>query len=371
MEQRTELEAELRLKEKVFELSIASLSTADPDGIINHVNQAFVEMWGYASKEDAIGGSVGSFFAREDDAIPVLEALQRTGRWEGEFVARRKDGTTFISRGLATTVLDERGEMIGYQSTNLDVTREREAEAKLKEVVRALGQSNQDLEQFAYVASHDLQEPLRMVASYTQLLAERYQGQLDEKADKFIGYAVDGAKRMQRLINDLLDYSRVGTRGEPLEPIESGPVVADVVSDLSWSIEQSGAQIVVEALPTVMADRSQLGQVFQNLMANSLKFRRAAVPRIEISARRRGPMWEFCVADNGIGIESQYHERIFLIFQRLHERGKYAGSGMGLAIAKKIVERHGGTIRVESAAGEGTRFIFTLSQHGETLEEGQ
>ncbi|RMF83021.1 MAG: GHKL domain-containing protein, partial [Nitrospinota bacterium] len=223
-----------------------------------------------------------------------------------------------------------------------------------------LERSNKELEQFAYVASHDLQEPLRMVASYTQLLARHYEGQLDEKASKYIHYIVDGATRMQTLINDLLTLSRVGTRGNPLEPTDCQEVMAEVLENLERKIAETGAEIVIGQLPMVMADRTQLGQVFQNLIDNAMKFRSAAPPRVEITAHRQNGWWEICVADNGIGIEPQYHERIFTIFQRLHARGTYPGTGIGLAIVKKVVERHGGRVWVESTCGKGSRFFFTL-----------
>lgn len=233
-------------------------------------------------------------------------------------------------------------------------------EAQLEEAVAALKRSNRDLEQFAYVASHDLQEPLRMVASYTELLAKRYEGQLDERADKYIAYAVDGAKRMQRLINDLLTFSRVGTRARPLEPTDCAEVAREVLHGIQRIVEESGARVTVGELPTVMADRTQLGQVLQNLLTNAVKFRGEQPPDVKLSSRRLGNQWEISVEDNGIGIDPQFHDRVFVIFQRLHERGKYPGTGIGLSVVKKVVERHGGTIRVDSAAGKGTRISFTV-----------
>lgn len=232
--------------------------------------------------------------------------------------------------------------------------------AALKAKTLELQRSNEDLEQFAYVASHDLQEPLRMVASYTQLLANRYKGKLDEKADKYIEYAVDGAKRMQGLINNLLAFSRVGTRGKPLAPVDSGRVIKNIIKNLETIVTENKVEIIVNDMPVVLADPVQLGQVFQNLTANAIKFKSKAAPRIEISAKRKNHMYEFCVADNGIGIEPEFHDRIFIIFQRLHERGKYPGNGFGLAIVKKIVERHGGQIHVDSAPGRGSKFYFTI-----------
>ncbi len=223
-----------------------------------------------------------------------------------------------------------------------------------------LRRSNAELEQFAYIASHDLQEPLRMVASYTELLGQRYRGQLDDKADKYIHYAVDGAKRMQRLVADLLAYSRVGSQGKPLVPVAMTAVVKSVLHVLAEPLREAGAEVVFGELPTVLADEPQLRQLFQNLVSNALKFRGEAPPRITITAARVDDRWQVRVTDNGIGLDMQYAPRIFEMFQRLHERSKYEGSGIGLAIAKRIVERHGGAIWVESAPGRGATFGFSL-----------
>jgi len=358
--ERKRAEEALRIKNQVFEDSIASQSVADKNGVITLVNRAFLRMWGYASKEEAVGKSVGSFFADPADATPVLEALAAHDAWEGRFAARRIDGSTFSSHGYATSLRGPTGELIGYQSTNLDVTPVVEAERQVKAANEDLERSNKELEQFAYVASHDLQEPLRMVSSYTQLLGQRYEGQLDEKAKKYIDYAVDGAVRMQRLINDLLTYSRVGTRGKPLEPTDAHAVLGEAVVNLAATIEESGALITNDDLPTVRTDASQLVQVFQNLLANAIKFRGAEPPRIHVSATDQGREWVFSVRDNGIGIERQYAARVFVIFQRLHTRQEYPGTGIGLALCKRIVERHGGHIWFESEPGAGSTFFFTV-----------
>lgn len=235
-----------------------------------------------------------------------------------------------------------------------------ELEARVQKRTEELARSNAELEQFAYVASHDLQEPLRMVASYTQLLAKRYQGRLDADADEFINYAVDGANRMQRLINDLLAYSRVSTKGREFQPTDCAEVLKRTLQNLQLAIEESGGTITHDQLPTVMADGLQLSQVFQNLIANGLKFRADRPPHVHISAQRRETDWLFSVADNGIGIDPQYFDRIFIIFQRLHGPKDYTGSGIGLSICKKIVERHGGKIWVDSEYGKGSTFYFTI-----------
>ncbi|MCG8418757.1 MAG: ATP-binding protein [Proteobacteria bacterium] len=242
----------------------------------------------------------------------------------------------------------------------IDISRRKEMEVELRAMNLELERSNQDLEHFAYLASHDLQEPLRMISSYTQLLARRYQGQLDEKADKFIHYIVDGAKRMQALIGDLLELSRVGTASRTLRPVDCAVVLDRVLANLSGMLEERGGDVTHDDLPTVFFDSSQLGLLLQNLISNALKFRGKQAPRVHVSARKEGRMWILAIRDNGIGIADKHHEEVFEIFRRLHLREEYPGTGVGLAIAKKIVERHGGTIWLESAPGKGSTFYFSV-----------
>jgi len=225
---------------------------------------------------------------------------------------------------------------------------------------KELARSNRDLEQFAYIASHDLQEPLRMVATYTQLLAERYRGKLDDDADKYIHYAVDGALRMQKLIEDLLTFSRAGRHGTEVESNDCNALLETAVTNLQAAIQESGAQVLYDHLPVVVADRTQLAHVFQNLIGNAIKFRAAEPPVIRVAAESTAGEWIFSVADNGIGIAPEHAEIVFAIFKRLHTREEYPGSGIGLSICKKIVEQHGGRIWVESRPGKGATFKFTL-----------
>jgi signal transduction histidine kinase len=238
----------------------------------------------------------------------------------------------------------------------------REAEADLARKVKELARSNAELEQLAYVASHDLQEPLRMVSSYTQLLAKRYQGQLDSDADKFIAYAVDGANRMQRLIQDLLAYSRVGKGQKDLVETSSEAALQHALTNLSQAITENNAVITHDPLPPVVINEVQLTQLFQNLVANAIKYHGPEVPRIHVFSSTKDKELTFFVQDNGIGISAQYFERIFVMFQRLHARDEFSGTGIGLAISKKIIERHGGRISVESEPGKGSTFSFSLPE---------
>ncbi|HSU76073.1 MAG TPA: PAS domain S-box protein [Burkholderiales bacterium] len=275
-------------------------------------------------------------------------------------------GTRWVSV-TGEPVYDENGKFRGYRGVGSDVTERKRAEAELRRAhdelakkAEELERSNAELEQFAYVASHDLQEPLRMVSSYTQLLARRYQDQLPAEAQEFMHFTVDGAARMKQLIEDLLAYSRVGTKGKELVPVSLEAPLKRALTNLRTAIEESGATVSADALPTVDADEVQLAQVFQNLIGNALKFRGKAAPRIHVGAAEQAGEWQISIADNGIGIEPQYFERIFMLFQRLHAMGEYPGTGIGLAICKKVAERHGGRIWVSSTPGAGSTFHFTL-----------
>jgi signal transduction histidine kinase len=245
----------------------------------------------------------------------------------------------------------------------------RQAEEDLARKVEELARSNADLEQFAYVASHDLQEPLRMVAAYTQLLSERYKGQLDANADKFLGYATEGALRMQVLIQDLLAFSRVGRAGSASAEVDCNGVMREVLQTLASAIQESGAGVDSADLPVVWADRTQMTQVFQNLIANAIKFHGTEPPKISVQSEKQEKEWLFTVSDNGIGIAAESAENIFVVFQRLHARTEYPGNGIGLSICKKIIERGGGRIWVESEVGCGSAFKFTLPLHSTDAQD--
>jgi PAS domain S-box-containing protein len=333
-----------------------AILSKSPDGLIVSWNRGAQQLFGYTEHE-AVGQPVLMLIPDRlaEEELRML-ALVREHKQSTLFeaVRRRKDGSEVEVSVQISPILSVTGEVVGESSITRDITESKRRAAELQ-------RSNAELEQFAYVASHDLQEPLRMVANYTEMLARRYKGQLDEKADKYIHYASDGARRMQRLVSDLLAYSRVGSQGQPLEPTSSQKALQDVLKGLQQVVRETGTRVEFDGLPTVMADPSQLHQLLQNLISNAIKFRGDAPPHIVVRAQREGTQWSFSVADNGIGLEQRYAERIFQMFQRLHELGRYEGSGIGLAICKRIVERHGGRIWVDSTLGKGTTFHFTLA----------
>ena len=271
-------------------------------------------------------------------------------------VNRLGDGVSAISKGNHDFNLEVVGnDEIGTLEQGFLGMRD-----SVKEKITELEHKNEELQQFAYVASHDLQEPLRMVSSYVQLLARRYKGKLDEDADDFIDFAVDGANRMHVLINDLLTYSRIGTKGTPFKLISTDDIMKEVLKNLSVTIDENKAEITYHSLPSIVADKNQFIQLFQNLLANAIKFKGKDVTKITIKAEETDEGWNFSIKDNGIGMDSEFTDRIFVIFQRLHNRSEYPGTGIGLAVCKKIVERHGGRIWVESKQGVGSTFHFII-----------
>lgn len=281
-----------------------------------------------------------------------------------ELTARRKDGSQFPIEIMLSPLASPDGVLV--TAAIRDISTRKKAEASLLGKIEELNRSNVELGQFAYIASHDLQEPLRMVASYTQLLSRRYKGKLDAEADEFIAFAVDGANRMQRLIQDLLAFSRVGTKGKDLQDTSSEEALGQALRNLHSAIQESGAQVTHDPMPAVLADEMQLTQLFQNLVGNAIKYQNPGVPRIHIAAARGEGKWIFSIKDNGLGIDPQYFEKIFGMFQRLHKREEFAGTGIGLAICKKIIERHGSSITVESTLGQGSTFSFALEGSEDT-----
>ena len=337
-----------------------TLMVIDTDGTIQRVNQAAISLLGY-ERHELIGRSAGDLF---EEGVDVLSLLKQS---ELNDVIRRVDTSVVTKDGrhvavsLSGSVMrDEDGEIQGMVCVAQDITERKRTQEILERQTQELARSNSELEQFAWVASHDLQEPLRMVASYTQLLSKRYKGKLDADADEFIAFAVDGATRMRRLINALLELSRVGTRGKDFEATDCDAIYNRTLVNLQGLVEESGAVVTHDRLPTVMGDVSQLGQLFQNLIANAIKFRGDEQLTVHVGAEQRNGHWEFCVRDNGIGIDPEYAERIFVVFQRLHGKGDRPGTGIGLSICKKIVELHGGRIWVKSQPDEGAAFYFTL-----------
>ena len=299
--------------------------------------------------------------ARDKELMRKTMESREKGEYEQKFL--RPDGSIGYYYSTFQGKYDEDGSLTSIVGTVLDITERKKAEAILAATMADLKRSNEELQQFAYVASHDLQEPLRMVSSYTQLLADRYKGRLDERADKYIEYAVDGAVRMQRLINDLLDFSRVGTRAMPIETTDCNAVLKEALGNLAAMIDEHRAIITHEALPSVHADASQLVLVFQNLISNAVKFHGVDLPNVHVSAQDQGPEWVFSIKDNGLGIDQKYADKIFLLFQRLHTRQEYPGTGMGLAICKRIIQRHGGRLWFESVPGGGSTFFFTIPKY--------
>jgi len=351
----------------LLEAAPDAMVVVDQGGEIVLLNVQAEKQFGYR-RDELVGQKMKSLipegFAERLTADALRSAEDALAQQIGtgiELNGRRKDGSEFPIEIMLSPLESAEGVLV--TAAIRDITKRKKAEANLLQKVEELNRSNEELEQFAYIASHDLQEPLRMVASYTQLLSKRYKGKLDSDADEFIAFAVDGASRMQRLIQDLLAYSRVGTKGNDLRDTSSEEALEQALINLRGAIEASGAQVTHDPLPTVLADEMQLVQLFQNLVGNAIKYQNPGVPRIHISAARNGgKQWTFSIKDNGLGIDPQYFEKIFGMFQRLHKREEFAGTGVGLAICKKIVERHGGSISVESQPGQGSTFRFAWGE---------
>jgi PAS domain S-box-containing protein len=351
--------------EALVQSAMDAILTVDEEQNIVMFNVAAEKMF-RCSRKAAVGQPIERFIPQRFRALHCTHvrtfaetgATKRVMESPGVLSALRADGEEFHMEASISHA--KIGARTLFTVIIRDITEREQVKEKLATKVQELTRSNAELEQFAYVASHDLQEPLRMIANYTQLLAERYRGKLDEQADKYIHYAVDGATRMQTLIQDLLKFSRVGRAELQPRTTECGAVVEQAVNNLRAAVQESGAVVSWSGLPMVMADASQLTQVFQNLIANAIKFHGAEVPRIEINAEKKDHEWVITVSDNGIGIPAESWSDIFVIFRRLHTRDEYAGNGIGLSICKKIVERHGGRIWIEAQSKPGCCFKFTL-----------
>ncbi len=355
--------------ERVFTAVVQSsgeaIITIDLDAAITTWNPAATRILGYPA-EDTVGKTIDIIVPPEqrDDMSSIIERALRGEQIEICATVREAlDGRLVDVSWRICPIRSQSGAIIGAVTFLRDVSgigdREREA-ARLARDVEELRRSNIELEQFAYVASHELLEPLRMVVNFTRLLAERCRGKLDDKSDQYIRHALDGAKRMQHLVRSLLHFSRVTAAERSLGPVNSASVVKSVLAGLSATIAECDAEVTTGTLPLVVSEETELGQVFQNLIANALKFRSDHPVRVRVDARRDGDDWVFRVQDNGIGIDDKHRERIFEMFHRLHQRGKYEGTGIGLALVKKIVERQGGRIWVESKPGHGATFFFTV-----------
>ena len=338
-----------------------AIFSEDVEGNVTSWNPAAERLLGYAPG-DIIGRSATDLFAAADGGEAVSsEVLAGAKKRAGTTVLVRKDGCRLEVSLRASPVLDPSGAAVGVATIARDNSEQERIRLERDRATRELQRSNAELEQFAYVASHDLSEPLRMISGFVQLLAKRYEGQLDNEADEFIGFIVDGVKRMRLLIDDLLQYSRVGRSTLARETVDVADLVERVRVGLSEPMSDVGAQLTAADLPTIEADPTQLRRVFQNLISNSLKFRGEEPPRIAVSAEREEAAWRFTVTDNGIGIDSHQSERIFNLFERLHDHQAYTGTGLGLAICRTVVERHGGQIWATSGERGGTSFVFTLA----------
>jgi len=334
----------------------------DMNGIITFWNKGAYLLYGY-TKQEALGKHISLLYYEKDYGVlekKIIDPLIKQGKHALEARVKHKSGREIFVNLSLSLVKDELRNTTNIVGYSIDITERKQAEQKIAHQSKELKRSNTELEQFAYIASHDLQEPLRMVGSYVKLLSNRYHGKMDSEADEFIAYIVDGVVRMHDLINDLLNYSRVTSRSKEFERIDCNTVLEQALIDLQVVTKENKARIIYGFLPTIVGDGTQIRQLIENLILNAIKFRSADNPTIDIQAEKEGNAWIFSVKDNGIGIKEQFFERIFSIFRRLHSREDYAGSGMGLAICKRIVERHGGRIWVESQDGAGSVFYFTI-----------
>lgn len=341
-----------------------SIAITDRDGRIEYVNNQFCEISKYAA-EELIGSNIrmiDSNYHEEAFMREMWHTITQGKIWKGEFRNRSKDGSIYWTNTTIMPFLDAAGIPYRYAGMHIEVTEYKEMKQKMEEQVAELARSNDELEQFAYVVTHDLQEPLRAIGSFVQLLKKYCDQQLDERANQLISHVVDGTIRMQMLIDDLLTYAQVNT-SQAMTDIDCEKLLHNVLVDLSITISESGAIITHDKLPIVKGITFQMIQLFNNLIGNAIKFRRNQPPRIHIGVKEEPSEWIFSVTDNGIGMEEQYLDRIFRVFQRLHSRKEYAGTGIGLAICKKVVDYHKGKIWVKSQLNAGSEFYFTISKN--------
>ena len=356
-----ELEASREKYFDLYDLAPAGYLSINENGIILESNLTAASMLSQ-ERSYLVGQLFTRLIFREDQNIYYGCHKQLVETRENQICRIRmvkKDGNPLWVR-INISIAQGIDGSTRFRAVIIDISERKQVDEKLSQVMEELTRSNEELEKFAYVASHDLQEPLRMVSSFARLLENRYKGKLDQDADDFINFAVDGANRMQVLITDLLAYSRVGRWSNEFKEVSSEAVLERALSNLKTVVEQRGAVVTRDPLPVMMGDDSQLAQLFQNLIGNAVKFCKDRTPHIHVSSERRGNKWVFSVRDNGIGIAPEYFERIFLIFQRLHGKQEYPGTGIGLAICRKVAERHGGRIWVESEPGSGSTFYFTI-----------
>ncbi len=362
----------------IISAMVDSLILVGRDGKILKANRATFELLGYTAGE-LIGGPItkilptgggGSTLFTIFAEAGLRELLKKGYVRDVEIVYRAKDGQKIPMHFSGSEVRGKGGELQGIVCVAKDLRELKRAQDELRKTAESLASSNEALEQFAYVASHDLREPLRTVSTYLQYLDRKYGGRLDSDAREYMAYAVDGSNRMQMLLADLLDYSRVTSRGKPFQLASGERIFEQAITNLKVLIEETKARVThTYPLPTVTVDEVQIVRLLQNLIDNAIKFRGSKPPRVHVSAKRSGEEWIFTVADNGIGIPLAYTKNIFEMFRRVHSEAKYPGTGMGLAVCKKIVERHDGKIWVKSSPGKGSKFFFTLPVRAQTKQE--
>ncbi len=384
LQEQREAEASLRRSyertKTIIDSMNDSISLLDvKDFSIIGVNSMFLAEYGYADEADVVGKHCyeithgrSTVCKAPDDLCPLADTV-RTGKHSiAEHVHCSRTGERIFVEVSTSPITDEQGTVVQVVHVSRDITERKRAEGEREKLLADIARSNRDLEQFASVASHDLKEPLRMVSSYVQLLARKYEGRLDEKADRYIGFAVEGAARMEQLIEGLLAYSRVGISAVRREPVDANHTFTQVVGNLHAAVRESKALVTRDDLPRILGDETQLLQLFQNLIANAIKYRKpGSSPHVHISVAREGDMARFSVKDDGIGIEARHYDRIFQIFQRLHSHDAYAGAGIGLALCKRIVEGHRGRIWLESVPGAGSTFHFTVPIVSEERRPGE